>query len=95
MAPGALGLRAGARARALFLALSRRSCRGRPRWPALPAPWRAPVRLAEFGLVCVLLAARRKRARRLRPERLPLVGAGALVLAAVAAALLLLGGVAA
>ena len=51
--------------------------------------------LAEFVAVCVALAAAESGLAALHPERLAVWGAGALVLGAVAAALLLLGGVAA
>ena len=47
--------------------------------------------LAELALICVALAATESGLAVLHPERLPVLGAGALVLAAVAAALLLLG----
>ncbi len=51
--------------------------------------------LAGFGLVCVAVAAAESGLAALRPDRVPALGVGALVLAAVAAAFLLLGGVAA
>jgi formate hydrogenlyase subunit 4 len=48
--------------------------------------------LAELALVCVILAAVEGGLAAAHPERWPVLGVGALVLAAVAAALLLLGG---
>jgi hypothetical protein len=48
--------------------------------------------LAELSLVCVILAAVEGGLAAAHPERWPVLGVGALVLAAVAAALLLLGG---
>lgn len=51
--------------------------------------------LAELAAVCVALAGVESGLAALRPDRLPVLGVGALALAAVAAALLLLGGVAA
>lgn len=51
--------------------------------------------LAEIGLVCVALAVAESGLAALHPDRVPALGAGALALAAVAAALLLLRGVAA
>ena len=53
------------------------------------------VGLAELALICVVLAAVESGLATLHPERLPVLGVGALVLAAVAAALLLLGAAAA
>ena len=51
--------------------------------------------LLELALMAVALAAVESGLAALHPERLPALGVGALVLAAVAATLLLLGGVAA
>jgi formate hydrogenlyase subunit 4 len=50
---------------------------------------------AELAAICVAFAAAEGGLAALHPDRLPVLGAGALVLGAVAAALLLLGGVAA
>ena len=55
----------------------------------------ALIGLAKLASICVLLAAVESGLAVLRPERLPVLGVGALVLAVVAAALLLLGGAAA
>ena len=51
--------------------------------------------LAGFGLACVAVAAVESGLAAMHPDRVPALGVGALVLAAVAAALLLIGGVAA
>jgi formate hydrogenlyase subunit 4 len=51
--------------------------------------------LAELVGICVVLAAVENGLAVLRPDRVPVLGVGALVLAAAAAALLLLGSVAA
>jgi hypothetical protein len=70
-----------------------------PRPPAIPGAagflWGPLFGLVELALVCAALAAAEGGLAGLRPGLVPLVGAGALVLATVAAALLLLGSVAA
>ena len=62
---------------------------------AFDAALRPLLGLAEFAAICVAFAAAESGLAALHPERLPVLGAGALVLGVVAAALLLLGGVAA
>jgi formate hydrogenlyase subunit 4 len=81
---------------ALFLALLAALLPGPPAVAGtLGAVLRPVFGLAELALVCVALAAAESGLAVLHAERLPALAVGALVLAAVAAALLLLGGVAA
>jgi hypothetical protein len=59
---------------------------------AVGAALRPLLGLAELAAICVALAAVEGGLAAAHPERLPALGVGALALAAVAAALLLLGG---
>jgi formate hydrogenlyase subunit 4 len=78
--------------RTLFLAL----LLALPPGPAVEGAVLGPLfGVAGFGLACVAAAAAESGFAVLRPDRWPVLGVGALALAAVAAALLLLGGVAA
>jgi formate hydrogenlyase subunit 4 len=80
----------------LFLALLAALLPGPPALAGtLGAVLRPVFGLAELALLCIALAAAESGLAALHPERLPALGVGALVLAAVAATLLLLGGVAA
>ena len=80
----------------LFLALLAALLPGPPTMAGVAgAVFRPSLGLAELGGICVVLAAVENGLAVLRPDRVPVLGVGALVLAAAAAALLLLGSVAA